>query len=172
MLKSLKRFFAPDAAAEAAQEAYLAVVAAARQPVFYTERGVPDTLDGRFDLIVLHLFLVIHRLRAEAEAANFVRALAEMFFADMDRSLREMGVGDTGVGKRVKNMAQAFYGRLASYEHALSGGLEDSIRRNLYRDSGEEKPVEAMAKYARRNIAHLKTQPTEALLSGRLGFVD
>jgi cytochrome b pre-mRNA-processing protein 3 len=95
-----------------ADRLYGAAVAQARNPAFYVECRVPDTLDGRFDLIVLHLCLLIRRLRREGETgATLAQALFDTTFDDMDRSLREMGVGDLGVGRRVKAMASAFYGR-------------------------------------------------------------
>jgi len=114
--------FAPSPLKQQAADAYMGIVAQSRQPVFYTDWQVPDTLDGRFDVLVLHLFLVLARCEdsvgedsGPAGATSFSRALAEMFFADMDRSLREMGAGDTGVGRRVKAMAEAFYGRMQAY---------------------------------------------------------
>src|SRR5271156_4707651 len=98
MLTAIKHIFTPHPSKQQAHDAYLAIVAQSRDPVFYTDWHVPDTLDGRFDVIVLHMFLA---LTAHEKDAEFCRALSEFFFADMDRSLREMGVGDTGVGKRV-----------------------------------------------------------------------
>ena len=94
-------------------------MAAARHPVAYAEWGVPDTLDGRFDMITLHTFLVLDRLKGEDRA--FRQELVDEFFRDMDRSLREMGVGDLSVGKKVRKMAEVFYGRLAAYDKALAG---------------------------------------------------
>jgi cytochrome b pre-mRNA-processing protein 3 len=96
-------------------------VAAARQEVFYARWAVPDTVDGRFDMIALHLFLVLERLKGEGQAVeDFRQVLTDTFFQDMDRSLREMGVGDISVGKKVRKMAEAFYGRVQAYAAALS----------------------------------------------------
>src|SRR5262245_47098433 len=97
-----------------AQALYVALVEAARRPFLYTDFSIPDTLDGRFDAIVVHLFLLVRRLRQEPGARNLAlaRHLQEAFIADMDRSLREMGVGDTGVGHRIKKMGGALAGRL------------------------------------------------------------
>src|SRR5579885_2019728 len=100
----------------AAAALYRAVVAQARAPAFYVAYGVPDTLDGRFDLIALHMFLVLHRLKSDTDASTVSQALFDIMFDDMDRSLREMGVGDLGVGRRVRAMAEALYGRMAAYE--------------------------------------------------------
>src|SRR5437868_5606477 len=113
LASALKRLFSPDPAHYKAHAAYLQLVTQARQPMFYSEWKVEDTLDGRFDIILLHLYLLIFRCEKETgnpAAPLFVRALSEIFFADMDRSLREMGVGDTGISKHVKKMVQAFYG--------------------------------------------------------------
>ncbi|WP_374466727.1 ubiquinol-cytochrome C chaperone family protein, partial [Ferrovibrio sp.] len=90
---------------------YRAIVAQSRQAGFYREHGVPDSLDGRFDMIVLHSFLVMRRLRRIGAAAEpLSQQLFDLMFADMDSNLREIGVGDLSVGKKVKAMAQAFYG--------------------------------------------------------------
>ncbi len=106
---------------------YAGAVAQARQPVFYARLGVPDTVDGRFDLVALHIFLILQRLKAEPDAAPFAQAVFDAMFADMDRNLREMGVGDLSVGKKVKAMAQGLYGRIAAYEAGLAAG-EEALR--------------------------------------------
>src|SRR5512135_2803202 len=96
---------------------YDAIVSQARRPEFYEGGGVPDSIDGRFELIVLHAYLVLRRLRAAGGAGEpLAQALVDVLFADLDASLREMGAGDLGVGKRVKRMATAFYGRIGAYE--------------------------------------------------------
>src|SRR5260370_42296875 len=108
--------FKRDPVGEAAALAYGRVVEQARQPGFFTAAGVPDTLDGRFELICLHAFLYLHRLRREEKAAAALgRRFCEAMFADFDRSLREMGTGDLSVGREVKHMAQAFYRRVPAY---------------------------------------------------------
>src|SRR5438128_12547656 len=106
---------------EAAELAYRRVVEQARQPGFFLDGGVPDTLDGRFELICLHAFLYLHRLKADRPRASpLCQSFFDRMFADFDRSLREMGVGDLSVGKHVKRMARAFYGRILSYESGLA----------------------------------------------------
>jgi cytochrome b pre-mRNA-processing protein 3 len=123
-----------DPVQKRAEELYAAVVAQARRPEFYARLGVPDSLDGRFELIALHLFLALRRLKAAGEG-EAGQALVDRFVADMDASLREMGAGDLGVGRRVKAMAQGLYGRIAAYEDGLAqpgGRLEEALRRNLY----------------------------------------
>ena len=125
----------PDPARHAAEELYAVVVAQARRPEFYRDLGVPDTVDGRFELVALHTFLALRRLRSKANAAGARQALVEVFVDDMDASLREMGAGDLGVGRRVKTMAQALYGRIAAYEAGLAGSeqaLVEALRRNVF----------------------------------------
>src|SRR5581483_7180724 len=112
---------------------YRSVVEQARRPEFYAAFGVPDTVDGRFDMIALHMFLVLHRLKAADP--DLGQALFDTMFADMDRSLREMGAGDLGVGRRVRAMAEALSGRIAAYDAGLSAddaALAGALRRNLY----------------------------------------
>jgi cytochrome b pre-mRNA-processing protein 3 len=160
---------------EAVQELYAAIVARAREPVFFTDLGVPDTLDGRFELLALHTFLVLARLKAErAASAGFAQDLFDAMFADMDRGLREIGVGDLSVGRQVKRMAQGFYGRVAAYERGLAEGdaaLDEALRRNLY---GTASPTAAQravaARYLRDCAAALAAEPVEALLRGRAAF--
>lgn len=153
MLAHLLKHIRPSAARLEAHRLYLEAAEAARNPWLYREAGVPDTLDGRFDALALHLFLLLRRLRAEGEddaAGERQRLLAEVFFEDMDRSLREMGVGDMGVGRRVQAMAEAFYGRMRAYEGAFgdADALAAALRRNLYRHSAPpEGAAERVAAY-------------------------
>jgi len=152
---------------------YAKAVAQARLPVFYAEREVPDTVDGRFDLLALHVFLLLHRLgveegHARRETKRLSQGLFDLMFADMDRSLREMGVSDMSVGKRVKEMARAFYGRIDAYEPALDDAarLEQALARNLYRGA-EVKPttLSAMAHYIQTQVAALAALDAAALSS-------
>jgi cytochrome b pre-mRNA-processing protein 3 len=138
---------------------YAKAVAQARQPVFYDRGAVPDSVDGRFDLLVLHMFLLLHRLGAEgAEGRALAQKLFDLMFADMDQSLREMGVSDMSVGKRVKEMARAFYGRVEAYQAGLgdAAGLEAALARNLYRGS-EVAPetVKGMSRYVTTQVERL-----------------
>lgn len=160
-----------------AQALYFQVVAHARHPVFYQAFGVPDTVVGRFDMILLLAALVVRRLRGAAPSEE-ARALADgvfdVLFADMDRSLREMGVSDIRVGKKVKAMAQAFYGRSRAYDAALDGGepLDDVLRRNLYATAeADETAIQRMAAYIQRAMAGLDTHPLDRLIAGDPGFV-
>ena len=160
---------------EPAHALYAGLVKQARQPGFYAHAGVPDTLDGRFDMILLHAFLVLHRLKGlEGPAAELGQALSDVMFADMDRNLRELGVGDLSVGKHVRRMVRAFRGRMAIYDAGLAGDddqLEAALRRNLY---GTISPggaqVTLMVAYLRREASSLAEQPIRALLAGRVAF--
>lgn len=153
---------------------YQTAVDQARLPGFYKDWGVADTVDGRFDLITLHVFLLIDRLAAGSQA-ELAQALFDDFFADMDENLREMGAGDLGVGKRVKKMAAAFMGRQQAYGEALAqkddGALLDVLQRNLYRS--REVPAEklkVMAAYVRGQVAHLAGLSIESLAEGKANF--
>lgn len=186
MLSSIKHLFTSDPTRLRSHTLYVSIVTQARKPVFYRDWQVADTLDGRFDMIVLHLSLVICRLEASPHSSlkptdtatsipDFIRLLSEAFFADMDRSLREMGSSDTGVGIRVKKMAQAFYGRLKAYAQAIddSNALAETLRRNVWR----EQPIGAgavasLAAYIQRNHEQLKLQSIDALIQGHVVFSD
>lgn len=117
---------------------YTAIVAAGREPAWYRDGGVPDTIDGRFDMIASLLAAVLIRLEAEGEAgrADSVR-LTELFIDDMDGSLRQLGIGDVVVGKHVGKMMGALGGRLGAFRSALEGeaGLNEAVRRNIFRDA-------------------------------------
>ena len=161
--------------AETVEALYGTVVAQARRPEFYREHEVPDTLDGRFEMIGLHVFLVMNRLRSEGEPGREMsQALTDRFFDDLDRSLREMGAGDLGVGRRVKTMAKAFYGRIAAYQAAMAtgaAGLEGALARNLYGTvAPAPESVAAMAGYVKRAAAALAAEPFARLARGEVRF--
>src|SRR3569623_1473920 len=104
-------------------ELYGAAVAAARDPYLFEALGVPNTLDGRFDMIALHAFLVIQRVKREPEPGRtLAQAVFDAMVSDMDSNLREMGVSDLSVGKRVRAMWEAFHGRANAYAAALDAG--------------------------------------------------
>ena len=164
-------------------ELYGAAVAAARQPVFYSDLRVPDTLDGRFDLVGLHVFLVIRRLTAlPPPGPDVAQAVFDAMFSDMDFNLREMGVSDLVVGRRVKAMWEALHGRSTAYEAAMAQGgeageaaLTEALARNVWRGAapGAEMPGDAARRLARlvlRHAATLEAMPAEALLGGGLRF--
>lgn len=171
----LKSLFQEAEPARNARKLYRAAVEQARRPAFYARHGVPDSVDGRFDMIALHVFLLLHRLKRDGRAQGAVgQALFDLMFADMDASLREMGVGDLSVGRKVREMAEGFYGRVAAYEAGLAGAndaLEQALRRNLYGTAAPTAAqVAALAAYVRRQAAALARAPAEALLAGAAAF--
>ncbi|MCP4330785.1 MAG: hypothetical protein GY791_20545 [Alphaproteobacteria bacterium] len=155
---------------------YMAAVGQARRGTFYRSGGVPDTLDGRFDMIALHVFLILHRLRSAHGRGKLVgQALFDTMFADMDENLRELGVGDLAVGRRVKTMAKALYGRIAAYQAALGSPRADdlaaALSRNLYRGIAPDDAVVAiMADYVRFQAAHLADLGDGDILDGSAEF--
>lgn len=160
---------------DSARAIYAVVVRQARSPAFYRDLGVPDTVDGRFELVVLHAFLVLRRLKGEpAPAPEVAQALFDVMFDDMDAGLREMGAGDMGVGKRVKAMAEAFYGRIASYDAALGeagGRLREALERNLYGTlAAKPAAAEALAGYVRSQARRLGALDADAVLAARFAF--
>lgn len=152
-------------------ELYRAVVAVARQPTWYTAGEVPDTLDGRFDMVALVLSLVLIRLERE-EAPHSLVGLTERFIDDMDGSLREIGIGDLVVGKHVGRMVGALEGRLGAYRAAFAGTepLRDALVRNLYRGEapGDETLIWMENAVSALN-AHIDAVPRGDLLAGRIG---
>lgn len=146
---------------------YGEIVAQARQPVFYAELGVPDTLEGRFEMIVLHAFLYLHRLKNEPEEIKDVaQRVFDLMFADMDRNLRELGVGDLSVPKKIKKMAQAFYGRTAAYDAALAEGaaaLAEAVRRNVFDNAADADDAATIAAYMKEAADALGGQPAADL---------
>jgi len=154
---------------------YAAIVAQARRPAFYAVCGVPDSLDGRFELVALHVYLVLRRLKGgDLPAQALAQSLVDLFFADMDASLREMGAGDLGVGKRVQKMAAAFYGRIAAYDRAESGGAAgEALKRNLFGtvEVGAER-IAAMTDYVERAEALMAARALAEITAGRPVFPD
>lgn len=170
----LKRLFGPSRWERPARSLYETIVVQSRRPEFYREGAVADTLDGRFDVIVLHLVLVLRRLRAAGpQTAPLAQALFDLMHDDMDANLREIGVGDLSVGRKVKAMAKAVYGRIEAYDSGLtnSAKLHDALGRNLYR--GREVDAAAMDRVARYVVAaadRLAAQDESAMLDGRIDF--
>lgn len=175
---SLRNLFKSDPVRDAAHDLYLAAVEQARQPGFYLNAGVPDSTEGRFDMVVLHVFLAIQRLKDEGGHPKAVaQHLYNVMFDDMDRSLREMGVGDFGIGHKVNRLSKAFFGRIQAYETASSetgdDALKEALGRNLF---GTVEPstedLAAMAVYVRQSIGRLHDQPTDAVVGGKPQFGD
>ncbi len=175
-----KLFQKRNRSAPAANLAYEKIVAQARHPGFYLSGRVDDTVDGRFDMIVLHAYLLINRLNEDGDgrSSGFAQAVFDVLFEDMDRSLREMGVGDISVGKKVKMMAQVFYGRAKAYEAALKvyeqtpDELIAVLERNLFPDREETGAATRIAAYMVGSRDHLRDLGTADLLAGECSFAD
>jgi len=156
-------------------ELYTAAVEAARDPYIFETLGVPDTLDGRFDIIGMYVFLVVHRLHAESQVGkDLAQAVFDAMFSDMDINLREIGVGDMTVGKKVRAMWEAFNGRSTAYAAALDTSdviaLAGAVARNVWRGHAPPDAAHALAALMLEQSMHLKDQPIEALLAGRVSF--
>ena len=135
-----------------AAKLHAVLVARAREPVFFERFGVSDTVDGRFDLVVLHAWLVMDRL---SSAPSLLQAFVDAVFVGFDEGLRELGAGDIGMGKRVKALADAFYGRIHAYGEAKDeAALEAALLRNLYR-GGAGPGAATLASYVLRAKARL-----------------
>jgi cytochrome b pre-mRNA-processing protein 3 len=155
-------------------EVYRAVVAASRNPVFFAEWGVPDTLTGRFDMISFHLALLFRRLRSDDPAIkDFSQAVFDLFFKDMDRSLREMGVGDLSIAKRIQKMGNIFYGLLGKMSDSMDAldpaGLEAVLARNIYAGESADHAAK-LAAYAFEQATTLNAQAEKDILAGRVQF--
>ena len=166
--------FRKNTATEPVYAVYSAIVAQSRQPRFYADWLVPDTVTGRFDMISLHLALLFRRLRSEAgERKQFSQAVFDLFFKDMDRSLREMGVGDLGVPKRIQKMGNIFFGLLAALNEAMdrndAAALEAVLSRNIF--DGKTGPhVRALADYLLAEDRALSGQPAAVITGGAISF--
>ena len=128
MIAFLKRLFGATGREDAVARCYDLIVEQSRRPEFYLAGGVPDTLDGRYEMLALHAFLVVHRLKRQGEPARlFSRDLFEGMITEMDRTVREMGVADMGVASRVKRMAKGFNGRIHAYDHGVAAGGDHGV---------------------------------------------
>ena len=146
---------------------YGMIVTQAREPLFYRDLGVPDTVNGRFDLLVLHLWMVLRRLKPIEGGTGLAQTLFDRFCDDMDANLREMGVGDLIVPKRMQAFGEAFYGRVAAYDLALSQGeepLAQALCKNILNGQDIVK-ARRLAIYAEIAIASL-TELDEVTLLG------
>jgi cytochrome b pre-mRNA-processing protein 3 len=159
---------------------YAGIVAGARRAGLFGKDGVADDLDGRFEMLVLHAALTLRRLRAEGPAGReLAQQVFDLMFLDLDRTLREMGVGDLSVPKRIKAMARAFYGRARAYDQALDGGqagaLADTFARNAFAGAPERQAkagARRMAATARAAADGLAGQSGEALLAGQVAWPE
>jgi cytochrome b pre-mRNA-processing protein 3 len=155
---------------------YGAIVAQARNPRFYESYGVPDTVTGRFDLIVLHLALALRLLRAEEKStAAVAQGVFDAFCRDMDHNLREIGISDQGVPRQMRHVGEAFYGRAQAYDSALAHpdneALVQALARNVYAEvPNTSVAARRLADYVRQVVNDLEAQGVEALVDGVLTF--
>lgn len=173
---------ARDAATRARQEAahalYIETVKQARTPALFTELGVPDTPEGRFETIALHVAMVVRRLRREGPAGDqLAQELFDLMFGDMDENLRIMGVGDLSVGKYVKRLARNFYARLEVLDRTLGAGdggpmLRSMLETNVYHGSAAPSALQLdrLIGYLETLESDLAHQPGSQLLAGRASF--
>ncbi|MGP0090505.1 MAG: ubiquinol-cytochrome C chaperone family protein [Xanthobacteraceae bacterium] len=155
---------------------YGVIVAQARSALFYRGYCVPDTVEGRLGMIVLHLALVLRRLAVEnAETREFGQRVFDHFCQDMDDNLREMGVGDLAVPRHMRRIGEGFYGQVAAYDRALASAdakdLEQALRRNVF-GGRSAAGVEELALYVREAARRLALTETVSIMNGELGFPD
>jgi cytochrome b pre-mRNA-processing protein 3 len=170
------KLFRPNPRRAAVAELYERLATAARAPALYLGLGVPDTLEGRFEALSLHVILALRALRAlPAPADEAARDLTDAFFRDLDGSLREMGVGDTTVPKRMKKLAEAFYGRAQAYDLALgaadASALAAALGRNVqgHVEGGEAQAV-PLARYAIAADRDLRSRDLDTIFREGFGF--
>ena len=171
----LNRLFRRGPARDAGEAMYAALVSQARDARLYEALGAPDTVEGRFEVYTLHLVLLIDRLNAEGAGSKPVsQALFDAYVKALDAALREMGVGDLSVGKKMRKLGEAFFGRVKSSQAAFAAlpdtaPLCEFLARTVYAGI-EAPPVLALADYLLGQRAHLAAQPVERLLAGRVDW--
>ncbi|NVK33045.1 MAG: ubiquinol-cytochrome C chaperone [Rhodobacteraceae bacterium] len=169
---------------DAEHRVYSQIVAQARQPVFYQGYFVPDTIDARFDMIVVHTVLLFRRFKgAERSAGTFAQNVFDLFFADMDANLREIGIADVRVPKKIGKMAEAFYGRADAYIPLIDANdekaLAQALERNIWPEdetaetstATQSEPL-ALARYMIGAAAALEAQDTRTICEGSVNFPD
>jgi cytochrome b pre-mRNA-processing protein 3 len=170
----LDRLFRPRPAQTAGRTLYASAVEQARKPGLYSEFGAPDTVEGRFEIYTLHVYLILDRLRRQgAEAQDVSQVLFDTYVRSLDDALREMGVGDLSVGKKMRRLGEAFYGRVKAYDEALDGGegLEPVLTRTVYADA-DARGAPRLAAYALAQRAALAAQPLEQVIAGEVAWSD
>jgi cytochrome b pre-mRNA-processing protein 3 len=155
---------------------YGAIVAQARTPALYTDLGVPDTVEGRFEMVVVHLGLVLRRLgRGDGAARAVGQGTFDVFCTEMDDALRALGVKDTSVGKRMRSLAEAYYGRVAAYDAALgaadAGALASALGRTVY-GGGRSVAAPALAAYMLATDRALEVTPADRVIAGDIAWPD
>jgi cytochrome b pre-mRNA-processing protein 3 len=155
---------------------YGTIVAQARLPAFYRDYRVPDSVDGRFELLVLHLFLLLRRLEVEGSPAQALgQQVFDRFCQDMDQNLREIGIGDLKVPEEMRRVGAAYYGRAKAYEAALAAepnSLAEVLVRNVYNKCGEPAVAARLAIYVTEAAGRLAAQDLAAFNRGELRFPE
>ncbi len=158
---------------EAADALYAAAAEQARAVPFYARLGVPDTVEGRFEMVTLHVWLILRRLKSDQpEARKISQKLFDATFSNFDAALRELGVGDLVVGKKIRKLAENFYGRARAYDAAIAGDgrdLPEALARNVYESENEDVAAD-LAGYVRRAAARLEDQPSSRIAGGIVEF--
>jgi cytochrome b pre-mRNA-processing protein 3 len=161
---------------QAAERLYAAAVVAARRPVLYLGYGVPDTLEGRFEMMALHLFALVHRLMHDpGDDPELARLVAESFVSDMDGAFREMGVGDLSVPRRIKALYGSLAGRISAYKNALSGddaAMAAAIARNVFPDGSEDARALPLALHLKATAEALRKADLAELRRGNAPFPE
>ena len=171
----LDRLFRPRPSRAVGQALYASLVERSRNPMLYAELGAPDTVEGRFEIYSLHLVLLLEPLRGRGDlAAEVSQSLFDTFVKNLDHALREMGVGDLSVGRKMRKLGEAIYGRGKSYDTAFAalpdiGPLKALLARTVYADADAE-PAPRMAAYVLQQRAVLAAQPSERLLAGAVDW--
>ena len=166
----LNQLFSPRPAKAAGQRLYAGAVAQARTPAFYARMGAADSVEGRFEVYTLHVVLLLRRFKGQgAAAAEVSQALFDAYITALDDALRERGVGDLAVGKKMRKLGEAFYGRIKNYDEALDalpdrGPLTAVLARTVL--MGDPAHAGAFADYALAAMAALDAQPLDGLLQG------
>ncbi len=176
---------------EISDKLYACALLNTRNTVFYEKYGIPDTFDGRFDLLLVHIFIILHVLMSSDKYEVMSQALFDTVFKDMDQTLREMGVGDMGVPKHMKRMMKAFNGRMHSYQWAIDPdslegknmdnikklSLNSSLKNNLYgsileNEDFDDSVIINMEKFILNNIKDKSFKRISDILSGQMNYIN
>ena len=165
--------FRKDPSQEVAAVLYRAAAAQARETAFYCDYGVADTVEGRYEMLILHVWIILKRLKSASNHKSVSQGVIDSLFANIDDSLREMGVGDLSVGRKARAMAEAFYGRVRAYDAAIESDNEvlfqNALSRNVY-GASTAPGAPRLATYFRTTQKMLITQSDGRLLSGIVLF--
>lgn len=173
----LSAFFKKSLSQTTPQHIYGSVMTHARTPAFFLDFGVPDTVMGRFDVLSLHIYLLARKLREEGSeiSQGLSQEVFDLYVYDVERALRELGIGDTSVPKKKKKMIRSFYGQIDDFDEALNAKNEvvvkDKVSTRYLADVENAKPV-LLASYMLKTDQHLKNQETKAIVSGNVSWLS